>query len=272
MGIDINYHSFQTGKQALDALIGKGADIATTADVPITLAGLARQDISILATIEYSSNNIYVVARKDSGIRKPENLKGKIIATFKGGGPLFFTHKYLAKLGINLDDVTLVFLNPSDMISALVRKDIDAFIFTQPSVYFAIKEIGMENLVIFNPDDVYGETWNIVTMKDYEKEHPGVIKRFLIALVQAENFLKKNPDKSLEIIEKHSGVEKNTLTQVMKKQNHGVVLNDVLIKYLSEEAEWAIKQRLSSNKEIPDYSKLINKGYLEQIKPEGVTI
>ena len=74
-GLKINYHNFPTGKLALDALIGGGADIATTADVPIALAGLADQKISAIATIEYSTDNIQVVARKDAGIRLPKDLK-----------------------------------------------------------------------------------------------------------------------------------------------------------------------------------------------------
>lgn len=264
----INYHNFPTGKLALDALIGGGADIATTADVPIALAGLAGQDISVLATIEFSNDNIQVVARK--GINKPTDLKGKKIATTGGGGPLFFTHQFLKKHNIAISDVDLVFLKPSDMALALINKDIDAFIVFEPAPSIAKKEV--KDLTIFAPNDLYGETWNIVVMQNFEKENKETITRFLKALLQAENFLKSDREESLEIVSKYSEIDKALLRDIMKKQKYGVVLNKLIIDYPRQEAEWAIEQRMSSQKNIPDFNDFVNKDYLKKLNPEAVTI
>ncbi|MBU0530484.1 MAG: NrtA/SsuA/CpmA family ABC transporter substrate-binding protein, partial [Nanoarchaeota archaeon] len=192
-GLIMDYKGFPTGKLALDALIGGGSDIATTADVPIALAGLANQDISVIATIEFSADNIQVVARRNSDISTERDLIGKNIATTRGGGPLFFTHKFLERHGIGISDVNLVFLNPSDMVTVLVKGDIDAFIVFEPFPFLAREEIGSDNLKIFSPSDLYGETWNIVVMKDFEKENPEVIKKFIKSLLKAETFLQENP-------------------------------------------------------------------------------
>ncbi len=90
--------------------------------------------------------------------------------------------------------------------------------------------------------------------------------------LKAELFLKKNPKISLSIVSKYSETEKSVLIDIMKKQNYGVVLNNVLTDYLDEEAQWAIDQGLSSNKDIPDYNSFINTNYLTELKPAAVTI
>ncbi len=271
-GLKINYHNFPTGKLALDVLIGGGADIATTADVPIALAGLADQDISVLATIEYSNNNIQVVARKDSGIKYPLDLKNKKVATTKGGGPFFFTHKFLERYGMDVSDVKLVHLNPSDMVAALIKGDIDAFIVFEPSPAVAKKEIGEDKIITFAPTDIYGETWNIVVMDNFETQNSETIKKFIKALLKAEDFLEKNPDKSLEIVSKYSEIDKTLLVDIMKKQQYEVVLNNLIIDYPKQEAEWAIDIGISSRDSIPNYRKLVNEVYLRELKPSAVQI
>jgi len=268
-GLKINYHNFPTGKLALDALIGGGADIATTADVPITLAGLADQPISVIATIEYSNDNIQVVARKDSGVEEPIDLKGKKIATTKGGGPLFFTYSFLDRYGMDVSDVNLVHLKPSDMVVSLVKGDIDAFIVFEPSPSVAINQLGKDNVNVFAPDDLYGETWNIVIMDDFEDDF---VEGFLKALVKAEKLLRDDTGEALEIVAEYTGTDKEILIEIMKKQNYGVGLTNVLTDYLDEEAEWAIDQGLSSNKEIPDYPDFIDSSYLKGIDKNRVKI
>lgn len=271
-GLKINYYKFPTGKMALDALIGGGADIATTADIPIALAGLAEQEISMIATIEYSNDNIPVIARKDSGIKSPEDLKGKNVATTRGGGPLFFTHRYFERHGIGLTDVNLVFMNPSDMVNSLVKGDIDAFIVFEPYPYYAENELGSDNVIIFNPTDLYGETWNIVTMKDYESRNPENVEKFLMALIKAEEFLKENPDESVMIVSRYSETDPVTLEEMMKRQKYGVSLEGFTAGLLRDEASWAIDMGFSKDRKIPDYSDVINPAHLQKLDPKKVNI
>ena len=84
-GLNVEMIKFSSGKMALDALLGDGVDFATTADFPLTLAGLSDQEVGIIATIGYG-DDIKVIARKDAGISEIKDLEGKKIATLKGGG------------------------------------------------------------------------------------------------------------------------------------------------------------------------------------------
>ena len=158
------------------------------------------------------------------------------------------------------------------MVVALIKGDVDAFIVFEPSPSIVRKELGEDKVTVFAPNNLYGETWNIVVKKDFEEQNPITIKRFLGALIKAEAFKRENPEESLEIVSKLSETDTNILIDMMKKQRHGVVLNKLLTKQLSKEAEWAIEQGLSTNKDIPDYDEYINPGHLRGINPKRVTI
>src|SRR5258708_10202513 len=51
-GLDITVSNFTSGKQCLDTVIGGGADIATTAEAPVTASAMANQPIAFVAGTE----------------------------------------------------------------------------------------------------------------------------------------------------------------------------------------------------------------------------
>ena len=264
--LKVNFLGFPTGKLALDAMLGGGADIATTADIPITLAALAGQKIAVIATIEYSSDNIRVIARKDAGIAEPKDLKGKKIATTRGGGPLFFTHEFLARYNMKSSDVSLTFLEPSDMVQALARKDVDAFIVFEPSPSVAEKNLGTDALTIFAPTDLYGETWDIVVMQDYLNKDADSAQRFVRALKKAEGFMQAHPDESLMLVSEYTQTEPDILASIMQKQTYKIVNYPGLLKLLEREAAWAIREDLAAADTIPDFRELVYPAFVDSLQ------
>ena len=269
-GLSVEYANFQTGKLALDALLGGGAEISTTADVPIALAGLAGQEFKVVATIGWSKTDVQVVARKDSGISSPSDLGGKKIATTHGNGPMFFTHKFLEANNIALSEVNITYMLPSDMVVALSKGELDAIIIFGPYNLKARELLG-KNALVFSPDDIYGETWNIVASKEYAKKNPEGIRRFLRALLKAENFLKSNKQEAIEITAKQSNLEKSIVESDLDLWNIELVLNTVLTDSLDLEAEWPIEKGISKSTSLPDYGKLIDPSFLRELKPEAVS-
>jgi NitT/TauT family transport system substrate-binding protein len=79
-GLDVTPRLHSFGKSALGDLIAGNADFATAPDIPIMMAIMKGEKISVIATIQTSSNDNAIVTRKDTGILKPADLKGKTIA------------------------------------------------------------------------------------------------------------------------------------------------------------------------------------------------
>src|SRR5580704_84783 len=117
-GLDISVSNFTSGKQCLDTVVGGGADIATTAEAPVTAAAMAGQPIAFLTRMEYSDLKTIVASK--SGIKSKADLKGKKIAFTAGTGSEVYTAALLNSAGLKKDDVTLVNLRPQEMLPALV--------------------------------------------------------------------------------------------------------------------------------------------------------
>ena len=117
-GLDISVSNFTSGKQCLDTVVGGGADIATTAEAPVTAAAMAGQPIAFLARMEYS--DLKTVVATKAGIKDKAGLKGKKIAFTAGTGSEVYTVALLKAAGLKKDDVTLVNLRPQEMLPALL--------------------------------------------------------------------------------------------------------------------------------------------------------
>src|SRR6266851_6227116 len=105
-GLDISVSNFTSGKQCLDTVVGGGADIATTAEAPVTAAAMAGQPIAFLARMEYSDLKTIVASK--SGIKDKADLKGKKIAFTAGTGSEVYTAALLNSAGLKKEDVTLI--------------------------------------------------------------------------------------------------------------------------------------------------------------------
>ena len=128
------------GKQCLDTVIGGGADIATTAEAPVTAAAMANQPIAFVAGMEYS--DLKTIVRGKAGIKSKADLRGKKIGFTAGTGSEVYTATLLKAAGLTPDDVTLVNLRPQEMLPALAAGSIDAFDTWEPHIANAKKAIG----------------------------------------------------------------------------------------------------------------------------------
>ena len=196
-GLEVEVINFTTGKQCLDTVMGGAADIATTAEAPTTAAAMSGQKIAFLARTEYSY--IKTLTATSAGIGKLSDLKGKRIAFTAGTGGEVYTMQLLKKAGLGKDDVTLVNLRPQDMVAALASGSIDAYDTWEPHIYNGTKALGAKAAPL-DTKGIYAETFNIVVMQDYLQKKPAVVTSFLKSLVEAEAWMKANPDEAIKVV------------------------------------------------------------------------
>ena len=269
--LDVTLREYPIAKMAMEDMFAGKCSMATVAETPIVFSDLEKQNFSIFATINTSDNYEKIAARKDKGIQKPGDLKGKRIATQKGTIFHFFLHMFLLKNGLYENDVKLIYMNIEELPEALAKGEIDAFSMKEPTISRA-KELLGDNVVVFTEPGLCRITFNLVALNSFIKDKPDLIKKMLSALIQAEEFVKKYPDQSFKIVLEKVGIKESVMVALWRDFNLKVSLEQSLLLILEDETRWAIKNKLTEKTKVPNYLNFIYLDGLKEVKPEAVTI
>ncbi|KAI1105378.1 periplasmic binding protein-like II [Jackrogersella minutella] len=146
-----------------------------------------------------------IVANKKSGIESLKDLKGKNIGALKSTSSEYFVQTYLATVGLNPADYTIVNGFPclqepcgANTLPGMLKSGrIDAIGVWEPSVELGSKSLGIDAIVFGNDQTVYREIYNLATttekLDDLQKREE--IVQFLKALKQAEGVFQDDPQK-----------------------------------------------------------------------------
>ena len=129
-----------------------------------------------------------------------------------------------------------------------------------------------DNAVVFAEPGLFFQTFNLVALKSFIKDKPETVKKVLRALIQAEEFTKKNPDEAKKIISKYMGISETEMAAVWSDVTLRVSLDQHLLLNLEDEARWAIKNKLTDKTKVPNYLNLIYLNGLEAVKPKAIAI
>ncbi len=266
-GLDVQTEIVGTGREGLDALMGGNLEMTFLAETPIANLAFAEKGVNIFATV--GSGTIYsILARNDRSIIIPTDLKGKKIGTQKGTSMHFFTADFLESNSVSIEDVDLQNIGAKEMVPAFVRGDFDAISSFEPHTSVVLEQIA-EKTTIFEINKP--TTWNIAAKKEFVDKNPETIEKFLSAMIEAEDYVKKNKQESYAIISNFTGLEKNTLEKVFSTFNFKVSLDNTLVKLLNEQGNWAI-QSGNAKRDLPDYRSLVNEKTLKKMDPARVNL
>lgn len=270
-GLDATPQPHAFGKPALQALIDGKADIATVGDTPIVFAVMGGKKIMTLALIQSSNKNEAIVARRDRGITRPSDLKGKKIGLTLGTTGHFFADSFLLLHGIKRKDVKIIDLKPDEMGQALATGKVDAVSTWNPGVTLLKKKLGSKGIV-FLGESLYTEHFFIVASQEYVKKNPAAIKKVLRALLKAETFVQEQPEESKRLVAEFLKTEKNILEETWDIFTYTVALNQALLVNFEDQTRWIMKYQLTTRRDMPNYLDFIYLEGLTAVKPEAVRI
>jgi ABC-type nitrate/sulfonate/bicarbonate transport system substrate-binding protein len=270
-GLDatLQFHTF--GKQALNAMIEGKADLATVGDTPLMFAVMEGRRIVILAAIQTSERNTGIVARRDRGISKISDLKGKTIGVTRGTTSDFLAESLLIVHGVDRKQVRIINLNPDEMAAALSTEKVDAVSTWNPGLIQLQKELGDKGRTFYG-ETLYTETFCLTAGQDFVQKNPETIKKVLKALIRAETFTRQNPEESRRLVVESVKADKALLEEVWDGYTFHVTLNQALLVNLENQTRWALKNRLTKRQDMPNYLNFIYVDGLRAVNPEAVKI
>lgn len=157
--------------------------------------------IKAIAAI-YKENPIVYFSHKDSGIKTPNDFKGKKIGVKNGLDTEILYRTFLSQFNIKSSDVTEVPVK-SDM-TPFFRKEVDVwpgFINVEPII---AKAQGFETNLIFPKDygiPMYAQV--IFAREDFISKHPEIVRQFLDATIQGWEYAVTNEQEARELAKKY---------------------------------------------------------------------
>ena len=268
-GLDVRPLMHTYGKAALQSVIENQADFATVAETPVMFNILKGEKIFVIANIEASAMNNGIVARKDAGITTPKDLRGKRIAFTPGTTSDFFLDSLLTANGITRKEIQPFALKPEEMQDAIMARKVDAASVWNYPLTQIKRQLGADG-ILFYDREIYTETFNIAARQDFVQKNPETVKRFLLALIEAENFVAKNPEEAQIIVSTATKIEHSLIHEVWNAFNYHIALDQTLLLTLEDETRWAMKNKLTEQTAMPDYTSFIHLDSLRAVKPEAV--
>ncbi|MBI4790605.1 MAG: NrtA/SsuA/CpmA family ABC transporter substrate-binding protein [Chloroflexi bacterium] len=267
----ITLRKYDTGVGSLDGVVNGEADLVV-GPTEFPLVGRAFQNTKIRTVASIAKSEfIYVVGRKDRGVEKAADLKGKRVGTTARTIAEFFLGRYLELNGLTLKDVILVDVTaPADWVEAVVRGDIDAIATAQPYANSAKERLGA-NATILSAQSSRPLFAQVIATEAWINKHPELVTKFLRALAQAEEYV-RNPAQAKAVVQQSLNLDAAYMETVWSQNQFSLSLDQSLIAAMEDEARWMIKNDLTAENQMPNFLDYIYEDSLKQVKPEAVNI
>jgi NitT/TauT family transport system substrate-binding protein len=195
-GIKVDEHVFAKGLDVMQAIIAGELDVGTTASEAAISGRAGGAPIFVVAG--FAKGGARLVGRTDLKIKSVKDLKGKKVGVTRGGIQEVLLLAELQQAGLTVSDqpgkdVQLVFLAYADLNTALLGKNIDAMMNSEPQSSQSINK-GYGTEIIKPYDTPIGEPVRTMVMTEkFYKERRPLAEKFMNCFVQATKTFIENP-------------------------------------------------------------------------------
>ncbi len=264
-GISIEEFAVPSGNLTMQQMVARQVDMGTYAG-PSFIIGHEKGGLVAIAVIENVGKTARVMARKDTGITKIEQLKGKKIANQTGSSTgNIFVNQIMPKAGLEKGDYQEIRTNVNDMVAAMAAKTVDAMVCVEP--YNAIAEadglaVTLVDFYSFDKLPVF-----MAATPEFVEKNGDAIVNYLKAWMDVAKDFKERPGHVADVVYKFYGTKGYKMSQdTFKKAFARVEVDpgwpDKLEPYMTNHAKVLIDAKRIKN--VPDWSKAFHKEFMKK--------
>lgn len=271
---EMDWKDYTSGPPITNMMLANKLDFGVMGDYPLIVNGAKFQETESLRTLYvagtgynlYGSGNSVVVPVK-SETYSFEQLKGKTISVPVGSAAWGMLIKALRDKNIPLDSVTIANQSPPVGAANIAQGKVDAHADFCP--WSEVMEFrGTGRKVYDGTETNVPYLHGVVVRKDYAEKYPEIVVAFVKAMVEAGEWVKKDPMLAAEMLEKWTGIEKEV--QYLYFGPGGRLTLDPTIKPKWVETLKADHANLTNAKMAPplDFDQWIDDRYIRQAYTE----
>ncbi|MFW7378489.1 MAG: ABC transporter substrate-binding protein [Oligoflexus sp.] len=227
-GLDVHLDWYPSGRDASDALFQGKADLAASYDTVVIINNLQGRKQKIYSKLHSAKFSTAVLARKDHGIERPDQILGKTVGVPFRTNAQYFLESWLENELIRSSLVNIRNTDPEDLQRLLLSGEIDALAVWEPYLSEIKAELG-DNGIIFELED-YME--NSFLIGDSKKEKPIPIEKVLHALYKAQQLLNQDDQAFDTVFRALDFANKETMQGIWDKMFLDLGVNHILLTQL----------------------------------------
>ena len=269
-GLDVTINKIPAGSMALQVLQRGEIDFAAAGEFPFVKQSSELPDLRICASIA-RYDLLVLLGRKDQGIRKISDLKGKKVALTMKTQLEFVLAKFLLFHGMSIQDVELADVHIKDIPEALIKGDVDAGVVIFRQLPEIKKELDLNPLIwpLQKEDENY---YILASRRNLIEKRPETFEPFLRAIHLAETFYNKNPNLAVDTISKAANIRRDMLEISLPSMHYELALPMALLIAMEDEYRWLIENHMIARKEVPNFLDFFHFDSLASVHPDSIGI
>lgn len=274
-GVKIQMKPVPFARHSMELMINGQMDLAYLMEINIAYLGYLNPPVPIkcIASIEKRYADSIVLRHDKDETPTPQALRGKTI----GFTPRTTSHGFLVNFlrthNIQKQDIKLKAITPQALPDALIRGDVDAIsvwhAHTQNAIV-SMHELGL-HWTQFHNDGIYESEVVLAVTKPFLIKHRKTCQNIILALQDAERYVKENPHEIYDLICKDILINADRLNQANPKEKENLErifkfevtpLGASYLQKLKDQGQWIAENDTEFLRHpVPDYSDLIDNSF-----------
>lgn len=271
-GLKVDDRKMQSGRLTMDAMLAGSLNIATPVETGPMFAISNGTDLAILAQISFNAEEVKPLVRVEAGVKGPKDLAGKRLGYGAGSSNQFAMFNWLKMGGVPQSKVTLVNLQPAELVAALLGGSIDVGFTWEPFLTSAVEKSGGKVSVV-EGQRLYSSRLLLVSRAAWAKDNVEPISRLLRALMMTADWMKSNRAEAVRITAEQISMDPKVLDAIFDRWQFDVELSNDLAQAFADQFRWASEANLlPAGTKQPDFAMHFFPEPLMKVRPQAVKL
>jgi NitT/TauT family transport system substrate-binding protein len=269
-GLEVEARDYELGKTALEDLNAGRLDIAFAAVTPIVYSCMAGADFKIIATAASSANMVALAGRKDLGIQKVSDIRGKRVGLIRGTSGEFYFDTLRVLNRVPKDSVIVENRTVQGLLDGLQDGSLDIISAWEPQIQ-TLRLSLTNRLVLFYGDGLYTFSWNMIVLPKTISTRRGDLEKFVDVLFEAADLIERDHDAVAAQLTQRYGAVGRDLVVGFKETRFRPQLGQELLVQMEGEARWIINRDARTNPP-PNFLRWLDTSILKKAHTPSVTV
>ena len=215
-GLDVTVNTGPSGSAMIAFLVGNQINAAYGAEQAGVSANIVDPNVVVVAEGVALLRWIGIVARN---VPNMDALKGKRVGVARGTGSETFWLSVVSRMNLNAADYTIVNVEAPEMVAALERGNIDAYVVWEPWMTRGVRAVSGASILTTN--EHIQIIRNLIYMnKGWAEQNAEATQRFMRSMIQATDLIAANRDQAVQNVARFLRQDRGLVAELMTKVDH----------------------------------------------------